>query len=100
MTVAQAFSLCFCSKANERQPAKTLYMSLGRQCLMPLAGIVRTVSFLAGANAGVCKPTPHHIKLKLIKARLRQLPSPILVETGTYLGDTVAALKPYCSRIV
>jgi hypothetical protein len=76
-----------------------LYLSPVRSLVKPFISITRTAAFLAGVNAGLNKPTPHHIKVKLIKARLARLEDPQLVETGTYLGDTVAALEKCCSRI-
>jgi hypothetical protein len=77
-----------------------LYLSPVRGVLRPFVAIARTASFLAAVNAAQSRPTPHQIKTRLIKSRLANLSSPAFVETGTYLGDTIAAVERLCSQII
>jgi hypothetical protein len=71
-----------------------------RGLLRPLIEVARTTSFLANTTAAKSGPVPHQIKVKLIKSRLANLSSPVFVETGTYLGDTVAAVQGMCAQII
>ena len=45
-------------------------------------------------------PPPHIVKEELIRDYARTFNTPILIETGTYLGDMVDAMKKSFSRII
>jgi hypothetical protein len=55
------------------------------------------VRWLATGRAG---PPPSLTKRRLIRRTAQRFGTPMLIETGTYKGDTVAALRPHFERIV
>ncbi|MFK7840340.1 MAG: hypothetical protein AB8B83_08430 [Bdellovibrionales bacterium] len=44
-------------------------------------------------------PQPHAVKAYFLKKVILKTGIRTLVETGTYKGDMIAAMKPYCSKI-
>lgn len=44
-------------------------------------------------------PQPHAVKEYFLKKILLKTGIRILVETGTYKGDMIAAMRPYCTKI-
>ena len=57
-------------------------------------------AFLLKVQTGAYASAPHGLKMRILKRYLPHSGSVTLVETGTYFGDTVAALKDVCSQIV
>ena len=54
----------------------------------------------AWEKQGRPSPPPHIVKEELIKTYARDFNTKILIETGTYLGDMVHAMKKSFSRII
>ena len=50
-------------------------------------------------RAGRPIPPPHHIKSRALRRAARRYGVRIFVETGTYRGETVAALAPHFERL-
>jgi hypothetical protein len=63
------------------------------QTLRDLSHIVRWT--LRGKTA----PPPHVIKQRAIKSYARRFGLSVFVETGTYLGDMVEAVRPHFKKI-
>src|SRR5829696_670398 len=51
-------------------------------------------------NQGRPSPPPHIVKEELIRDYAKTFNTPILIETGTYLGDMVHAMKKSFARII
>lgn len=66
-----------------------------------LRGLARDVrDYLAWKQRGEAGPPPHFIKQLLLRQLATRFGLRTLVETGTFLGDTVAAMRPHFDRIV
>ena len=71
-----------------------------RHGLAALREPLSRAAFLLKVQTGAYTPAPHSLKMRVLKRYLPRSGSVTLVETGTYFGDTVAALKDMCSQIV
>ena len=61
--------------------------------------VLQTAFLLAGYR-GKYRPAPHPIKMRIIRQYLPRDRDFTFVETGTFFGDTVAALRTSCGSII
>jgi hypothetical protein len=61
---------------------------------------IRRLRFSVQVTSGKYVSAPHTIKMRVLKSYFPRCSKPIFVETGTFLGDTVAAVKSLCERVV
>lgn len=73
---------------------------LWKRTARPLVEIARAIPYLAAVWRGEYRPAPHAIKMRVLKAWVPDPAGMTLVETGTFLGDTVVALRHAFGRIV
>jgi hypothetical protein len=66
----------------------------------PAVEAARRLRFLAQVSAGTYVSPPHSIKVRVLRSYLPRLRKPLFVETGTFLGDTVAAVKRFCGKVI
>ena len=62
--------------------------------------IARTVGFLAAMWKGRYRPAPHAVKMRILKSWLPDVAGMTLIETGTFRGDTVLALRHIFKRVI
>lgn len=80
---------------------KTLFKNLRENLSVNVLGNYRLVknlilkkrTFSNWAKSGYPSPPPHIVKQEILKKYAKEYKLKVLVETGTYLGDMIAALK-------
>ena len=71
--------------------------SLVLRSIRRVRGAIHSVSWELRGRKG---PPPGVVKRRMIRRLGEQFALDVLVETGTYMGDTVAALRPHFRRII
>jgi hypothetical protein len=61
---------------------------------------LRQPAYLLATYRGEYRPAPHPIKMRIVRCYLPTRPDFTFVETGTFLGDTIASLLDKCNSIV
>lgn len=90
------------SLAQLRPKARSKFDSLSRDSLVPVT-TRKIKGILSGANWVLSRrtgPPPSAFKRRLIRRVGVQFGLDTVVETGTFLGDTVAAIRPHFERII
>jgi len=87
------------TQAPVKQPLSFWYRTL-RRWAKPLMEVLRTPPFLAGVCRGEYRPAPQGVKMRILRSYLRGRAGVTFVETGSYLGDTISAVKDLCARVV
>jgi hypothetical protein len=66
----------------------------------PLVEVARTIGFLAAVWKGQYRPAPHAVKMRILRSWLPDAAGMTFIETGTYRGDTVLALRHVFKRLI
>lgn len=66
----------------------------------PLVEAARTVGFLAAVWKGRYRPATHAVKMRILRSWVPDAAAMTFVETGTFVGDTVLALRHSFKRVI
>lgn len=80
--------------------ALSLYYRVARPYVRAVLSPLRFLEYDLSMNRGKYVPPPDGIKIAIIRQHVRQTRSRVLIETGTYLGDTAKALQAHCTRLI
>ncbi len=81
------------------QPQKASF-PLWKRTARPLVEAARTIGFLASVWKGQYRPASHGVKMRLLRSWVPDTAEMTFIETGTYFGDTVVALRHAFSRVI
>ena len=76
------------------------YYRFARPYIKALLAPYRLLQYDFRINAGEYCAPPDRVKVRFLRHHLLQTKSRVLIETGTYLGDTAKALQSSCTRLI
>jgi hypothetical protein len=85
---------------NPEMEKKKVSFPFWKRTAKPLVQAARTIGYLKSVWNGQYRPAPHAVKMRLLRSWVPDAAGMTLVETGTFLGDTVLALRHAFPRII
>ena len=85
---------------NHAFERKRATFPLWKRTAKRLVETARTFGFLAAVWKGQYRPAPHAVKMRILKSWLPDAPGMTFIETGSFRGDTVLALRHVFERVI